>query len=143
MAKVNAYLTFNGNCEPAFNFYKSVFGGEFVTFSKFKDMPPMKGMELPESANEKVMHVSLPISKETILMGSDANPAFGDIVIGQNVSLSVGTDSKDEADHIFKSLSQGGKITMPIADTFWGAYFGMLTDKFGQLWMVNFDYPKK
>src|SRR5580704_8521423 len=134
MAKVNAYLIFNGNCELVFNFYKSVFGGEFVNFSKFKDMPPMEGMTVPPSANEKVMHVSLPISKETVLMGSDANPAMGNVVVGQNVALSVGADSKDEANQIFNSLSQGGKITMPIADTFWGSYFGMLTDKFGQEW---------
>ena len=79
MAKVNAYLTFNSNCENAFKFYKSVFGGEFINFSKFKNAPPMKGMELPESAKEKIMHVSLPICKETILMGSDANPMFVEI----------------------------------------------------------------
>jgi PhnB protein len=143
MAKVNAYLTFNGNCEKAFNFYKSVFGGEFITFSRFKDMPPIKGMELPENAKEKMMHVSLPISKETLLMGSDANPMFGEITIGQNISLSVSAESKDEAERLFKALSEGGKITMPIADTFWGAYFGMLTDPYGNIWMVNFDHPKK
>jgi PhnB protein len=143
MAKVNAYLTFNGNCEQAFSFYKTVFGGEFLTFSTFRDMPPMKGIEFPETAKEKIMHVSLPISKETILMGSDANPMFGDIAIGQNISLSVSAESKEEAEKIFKSLAAGGKITMPIGDTFWGAYFGMLVDQFSNIWMVNFDYPKK
>jgi len=143
MALINPYLTFNGNCDEAFAFYTSVFGGQFLTLSKFKDMPPIEGHELPESAKEKIMHVSLPISKETILMGSDANPLMGRVTTGQNVSLSVTAESKNEADRIFTRLSEGGKITMPIADTFWGAYFGMLVDKFGIIWMVNFGYPKK
>jgi PhnB protein len=143
MAQVNAYMTFNGNCEDAFNFYKSVFGGEFKLISRFKDMPPMEGFTLPESAGEKIMHVSLPISTETILMGSDANPMFGDVPKGKNVSLSVGADSKQEADRIFHGLAEGGKITMPISDTFWNAYFGMLVDKYDIIWMVNFDHPKK
>ncbi len=143
MATVNPYLTFNGNCEEAFNFYKSVFGGEFRQISKFKDMPPMPGMEMPEAEKERILHVSLPISKETILMGSDSNLRMGEVKMGQHMSLSIGADSKEEAGHIFNSLSAGGKVTMPIADMFWGAYFGMLEDKFGFTWMVNYDYPKK
>ena len=143
MAQVNAYMTFNGNCEDAFNFYKSVFGGEFKTISRFKDMPPMEGMTLPESAGNKIMHVSLPVSKETVLMGSDANPAFGDVPVGKNISMSVGADSKDEAGRIFQALADGGQITMPIADTFWNAYFGMLVDKYGIAWMINYDNPPK
>jgi PhnB protein len=142
MAQVNAYLTFNGKCEEAFDFYKSVFGGEFSRISRFKDMPPMPGMELPESAMDKIMHVSLPISKETILMGSDANPMMGEVTVGQNISLAVNAESKEEAGSIFSKLSEGGKATMPIGDMFWGAYFGMLIDKFENTWMVNFDYPK-
>ena len=143
MAQINAYLTFNGNCEEAFDFYKSIFGGEYKQISRFKDMPPMPGMELPENAMERIMHVSLPVSKETILMGSDSNPTFGDVTIGQNISMSVGADSKEEADKIFQGLAAGGNITMPIADMFWGSYFGMLVDRYGITWMVNFDYPKK
>jgi PhnB protein len=142
MAQLNPYLTFNGNCEEAFNFYKSVFGGEFRQISKFKDMPPMPGQALSAEAGEKILHVSLPISNETILMGSDANPGMGAVNIGQHLSLSVGVDSKEEADKIFYGLSATGKITMPIQDTFWGAYFGMLADKYGFIWMVNYDYPK-
>jgi len=142
MAQVNAYMTFNGNCEDAFNFYRSVFGGEFQMISRFKDMPPMEGFTLPEGAGEKIMHVSLPVSNETILMGSDANPMFGDVPVGKNVSLSVGADSREEAGRIFNGLAEGGQITMPISDTFWNAYFGMLVDKFGMIWMVNYDNPK-
>lgn len=140
MATVNAYLTFNGNCEEAFNFYKSVFGGEFTYMGKFKDMPAMGGEEVSAEEADKIMHVSLPISQETTLMGSDSSDAYGKAtVIGNNISLSVNADSKEEADRIFKGLAEGGKITMEMNNTFWGAYFGMLVDKFGINWMMNFD----
>jgi len=143
MAQINAYLTFNGNCEEAFLFYKAVFGGEFRTISKFKDMPPMPGHEIAEKDKERIMHVALPISQETILMGSDSNPVFGEVTMGQNISLSVNAESKEEADKIFNGLAGGGSITMPIADTFWGAYFGMLIDRYGMTWMVNYDHPQQ
>lgn len=139
MAQVNPYLTFNGNCEEAFNFYKSVFEKEFLQITRFKDFPKIEGHELPESLNEKIMHLVLPISKETVLMGSDANPKYGTVITGQNISLSVITESKAEADKIFSRLSAGGNITMPISDTFWNAYFGILTDKFQNIWMVSFE----
>jgi PhnB protein len=141
MASVNPYLTFPGNCEEAFNFYKSVFGGEFPYFGKFKDMPPMEGCgPLSEADGEKVMHVSLPISKETVLMGSDSSESWGQATImGNNFSISINTDSTEEADKLFNGLSAGGKVTMPMDKTFWGAYFGMFTDKFGIQWMVNHD----
>jgi len=143
MAQLNPYLTLNGNCEEAFNFYKSVFGGEFTMLSKFKDMPPIPGHTFDEEQGERVMHVSLPISKETVLMGSDSNPNMGVAQMGQHISLSISVDSKEEATRIFNGLAAGGQVTMPIADMFWGAYFGMATDKFGFAWMVNYDYPKQ
>jgi PhnB protein len=142
MALINPYLTFNGTCEEAFNFYKSVFGGEFKQLARFKDMPPSETDKMPDSVKEKLMHISLPISQETILMGSDANPMMGEVHIGQNISLSVDTKSKDEADRIFQGLAVGGKITMPIANTFWGSYFGMLIDKYQNIWMVSYYTPK-
>jgi PhnB protein len=139
MATVNPYLTFNGNCEAAFDFYKKVFGGEFQTLSRYKDMPPMPGMEIPADQMNLIMHVSLPIGKESILMASDANPAMGDVKMGQNISLSVNTENKEEADRIFTALATGGKITLPMGNMFWGAYFGMLIDPFDIIWMVNCD----
>ncbi len=140
MATVNVYLTFKGNCEEAFDFYKSVFGGEFQFIGKFKDMPPMDGKTCPPSEEEKIMHVSLPVSKETVLMGSDSSEAFGQTtVIGNNFSISIKTDSKDEADKLFSSISAGGNINMPMNQTFWGSYFGMLTDRFGINWMVSYE----
>jgi len=134
------YLTFAGNCEEAFNFYRSVFGGQFGYIGRFKEMPPMEGKPMPESEGEKIMHISLPISKETVLMGSDSSEAFGQAtVIGNNFSISVNAMSQAEADRIYNGLSAGGHTTMPMSKTFWGSYFGMCTDKFGIQWMVSFD----
>ena len=141
MASINPYLTFNGNCEAAFNFYKSVFGGEFPYIGKFKDMPPQEGQKAMSAADgEKIMHVSLPISRETALMGSDIGGEWSaGYTPGNNFSISINALSKEEADKLFNGLSAGGKVTMPMNKTFWGAYFGMFTDKFGINWMVNFD----
>jgi PhnB protein len=99
----------------------------------------MPGQEIPENLLDRMMHISLPISKETVLMGSDAHPLYPPISVGQHLSISVNTESKEEADKIFTRLSTDGKITMPIDDTFWSAYFGMLIDKYNIVWMVSFD----
>lgn len=146
MAKVNVYLNFDGNCETAFKFYQSVFKGEFQYIGRFKDMPPMEGIPpLTKEEGEKIMHVSLPISEETILMGSDVggdwSPKFK---LGNNFSVSINTGSKEEADHLFTGLSVGGQVTMPMQSTFWGDYFGSFTDKFEINWMVSFaEKPMK
>ena len=140
MATVNAYLTFPGNCEAAFNFYKSVFGGEYTYIGRFKDMPPADDCYVPPADGEKIMHVSLPISKETILMGSDSSESFGQVtVMGNNIALSINATSTEEAGRFFNGLSVDGKVTMPMNKTFWGAYFGMFTDQFGIHWMINYD----
>lgn len=142
MATVNPYLVFNGNCEEAFLFYKSVFGGEFPYMGRFGEMPPSEDPNCPppsEDEANRIMHVSLPISSETILMGSDSTSQSGDVTFGSNISISINTESKDEADRLFNGLSEGGNAFMPMTQTFWGAYFGMFTDKFGINWMVNFD----
>lgn len=140
MTTINVYLNFNGNCEEAFNFYRSVFGGEFPYVGRFKEMPPQEGQPpIAPGDAEKIMHISLPISKETVLMGSDSIGEWAsNYQAGNNFSISVSTDVKEDADRLFEGLSEGGNITMPIADTFWGDYFGMITDKFGIHWMVSF-----
>lgn len=138
MAAINPYLMFNGTCEEAFVFYKSVFGGEFPYIGKYKDAPAEEGEQLSEEAQNKVMHVSLPIGN-TILMGSDSHPRYGDVSFGDNFSISINAESTEEADRIFNGLSAGGHVEMPMNKTFWGAYFGMFKDKFGVNWMVNFD----
>ncbi|MGY3055139.1 PhnB protein [Pedobacter sp. UYEF25] len=144
MATVNVYLIFDGNCEAVFDFYKSAFGVAYSVLSRFGEMPPQDGMPpLAEEIANRIMHVSLPISSETTLMGSDNMPGMSpDITIGNNFSISVGVHSKEEADQLFAALSAGGKVTMPLEVTFWDAYFGMWTDKFGINWMVNYDLPK-
>lgn len=141
MAKVNVYLNFEGNCEEAFNFYKSVFGGEFPYLGRFNEMPPVEGeAPLPAEMGNLIMHVSLPISAETILMGSDVGgPWAADFKKGNNFSISIAADSKEEADKLFAGLSAGGLVTMPLETTFWGSYFGMFTDKFGINWQMSFD----
>lgn len=140
MTTVNVYLTFNGNCEEAFNFYKSVFGGEFSYVGKYKDMPPMEeGKTLSPEAGEKLMHISLPISQETIIMGCDTGGEWAShYKEGNNFSISINTDTKEEADRLFNGLSAGGRVTMPMNQTFWGDYFGMFTDKYGINWMISF-----
>ena len=144
MVTINAYLTFDGTCEEAFNFYKSVFGGDFPMVGKFGDMPAQEGMPpISDEVKNRIMHMSLPISAETVLMGSDTMPGIHDHQVGNNISLSINTDSREESDRVFNGLSAGGKVSMPLADTFWGAYFGMWTDKFGINWMVNYDDPAK
>jgi PhnB protein len=139
MTTVNIYLNFAGNCRQAFEFYKSVFGGEYPYIGTYGQMPVQEGMPpVPDDMKDQIMHISLPISKETILMGSDAGGAWApNIITGNNFSISVNTDNRDEADRIFSALSSGGVVTMPLGVTFWGDYFGMLTDKFGINWMVN------
>ncbi len=144
MTTINPYLTFNGNCEEAFNFYKSVFGGEFAHTARFKEMPPMEGCIIPESDLEKIMHVSLPISNETVLMGCDSSEAFGKAKnSGDNFAISINTKDIDEAKRIFNGLSKDGHIIMPMDKTFWDAYYGMFVDKFGIQWMVNCELQEE
>jgi len=138
MTTINPYLTFNGNCMEAFDFYKSVFGGEFNHVGKFKDMPDNPEYPVSEELNDKIMHISLPISAETTLMASDSSDSFGQATnFGNNITLSVNTKSVEEVTRIYNELSEGGTIKMPLNKTFWGAHFGMFTDKFGIHWMVN------
>ncbi|MGV3504777.1 MAG: VOC family protein [Adhaeribacter sp.] len=141
MASLNPYLNFNGNTEEAFNFYKSVFGGEFLTLQRFKDTPG--GDQVAEADRDKIMHVALPIG-QNILMATDALESMGQhLKAGNNYSLSLDAASEAEANQLFQALSAGGKVDMPLEKTFWGAYFGMLTDRFGIQWMVNYDYNQK
>ena len=141
MATLNPYLNFAGNTEEAFIFYRSVFGGDFTTLQRFKDTP--EAGRVPEKEKEMLMHVSLPGGKGNSLMATDALDSMGHkLIVGNNIQLSLEAESKDEAEKLFKGLSAGGKVTMPLKDTFWGAYFGMLVDRFGIQWLVNYTHPK-
>lgn len=141
MTTANIYLNYNGDCEKAFLFYQSVLGGEILDLTRFKEMGSQEGMPpMPKEMEEQIMHISLPISKETKLMGSDVGgewaPSF---ILGNNFSISINTDSQLEADRLFNGLSKDGVVTMPMNQTFWGSYFGMFTDKFGVNWMISYD----
>jgi PhnB protein len=142
MTKLNAYLNFPGNTEEAFNFYKSVFGGEFSSLVRFKDMP-MGDQKLSPDVENKIMHISLPVSQD-ILMATDALESMGfKLTPGNNSYIMIQVDSKAEADRVFKALSAGGKVEVAMADQPWGDYYGSFKDKFGVLWMVDYTYPKK
>ena len=141
MSKTSTYLNFTRNTEEAFNFYKSVFGGEFLDgkINRFGEIPPMEGMPpIAEEDKNLVMHVALPILGGHLLMGTDAPESMGfKLNKGNNVYISLHPDSRTEADTLFAKLSEAGEVEMPMQDMFWGDYYGSLTDKFGIRWMVN------
>ena len=132
--QLNPYLFFNGNCEEVMNFYRECFGGDFESINRFKDGPEeMGGMKVPEDYGDKIMHMTLRFS-DNVIMASDGMqqaPADG------NITLSISMNDVDELSAVFDKLSGGGQVTMPLQDTFWGAHFGMCTDKFGMKWMFN------
>ncbi len=142
MLGLTVYLTYNGNTLEAFEFYKSILGGEFLDINYFKEMPASEGYEVPEADLEKILHITYKINETSYLMASDSSTFSGDATFGNNFSLSISPESKEEADKIYNELSAGGNIIMPIQDTFWGAYYGMFTDKFGINWAINFAYPQ-
>jgi PhnB protein len=140
MAQINPYLNFNGNAEEAFNFYKSVFGGEFVKIMRFKDISSAEFPVADHEAN-KILHIALPIGRN-ILIANDVPEIMGRTNENENRSkISISAESKEEADKLFKGLSAGGQIEGPIGESPWGSYFGMFRDKYGIEWIVNFD-PK-
>jgi PhnB protein len=139
MASANIYLNFKNQTEEAFLFYKSVFGGEFKDFTRFSEIPPSHDMPpLPEADKALIMHVSLPILGASVLMGSDAPESMGfQLTMGNNMHIMLDPGTRAETDRLFDALSKGGAITMPLQDTFWNAYYGSCTDKYGVQWMFN------
>ena len=134
---LSIYLNFNGNCRQAFDFYRSVFGGDFISISTFGEGPDDMGM--PEDEKDHIMHVTLPIG-DSVLMGSDTSAAFGPPhQVGNNFSVSCHPQTREETDRLFAGISAGGTVTMPLQDVFWGSYFGSCVDKFGVPWMFNHD----
>jgi PhnB protein len=138
MAQINPHINFNGNAEEAFTFYKSIFGGEFSKITRFKDLSNDE-FQVSEKEANKIMHIALPIGKN-ILIANDVPEIMGPTNENENRSkISISTESKEEADKLFNGLSVGGQIEVPIGESPWGSYFGMLRDQFGIEWMVNFD----
>ena len=136
MTTVNTYIYFNGNCEVAFNFYKVVFRKEITYIGRYKDVP-QTDRQIFREADEKIMHVTLPISTETSLMGSDNTEAYEESIAYSNFSLIIHTDSKEEADRLFDELSKSGQIKVAMNLTFWGSYYGICIDKFGITWKIT------
>ena len=135
---LNTYLTFDGNCREAFEFYRSVFGGEFAEFQTFGDGPP--DMPVSDEEKDRVLHVALPIGS-SVLMGSDTWSIGPPHAVGNNFSLSIEVESREQCDELCAKLSAGGSVTTPLQEMFWGAYFGQWTDRFGINWMVNYTLP--
>ena len=134
---LNAYLFFDGQCAEAFDYYKSVFGGDFSAHMTFADGPP--DFQYDDAEKGKIMHVSLPVGS-SVLMGSDTPKGEGEPPRPANsFSISYDASSREDADRVFAALSKGGVATMPMEETFWNAYFGSCTDRFGVQWMVSFD----
>ena len=140
MATINPHINFNGNAEDAFNFYKSVFGGEFAVVVRFKDLPSDPNMPNDPEEAEKIMHIALPIGKHNVLMGNDVPKFMGTVNENENRSkLSLAAESKEEADQLFNGLSAGGAVECPMDDSPWGSYFGMFRDKYGIEWMIDYN----
>ena len=140
MAAFSIYLNFDGTTEEAFQFYKSAFGGEFVRVERMNGAPGTE--QLPVELQNKIMYIGLQIDKNTILHGTDAMEEMGHpLTVGNNFSIMIETDSKDEATQKFQTLAAGGQVGMPLQDMFWGAYYGQLTDRYGMQWMVTYNYP--
>jgi len=139
MLNINAYLHFMGKTEEAMNFYKSILGGEFTIFGRFRDVPGAENMN-PED-QKKIMHISLTTKNGIVIMVTDSLESMGQQVnLGNNVHLCIQAESETEVDKLFAALSAGGKVEMPVNKTFWGAYFGMCQDKYGVQWMINYTY---
>ncbi len=140
MASVSVYLSFHGETEAAFEFYRSVFGGEFQWFTRMADVPPSANLgALTEAQKKLIMHMELPILGGTVLSGSDESVLRGEKpVIGSNMHITLEPDSREQADMLFQKLSAGGEGFMPMHDAFWGAYFGHLHDRFGVSWMIHY-----
>jgi PhnB protein len=138
MARINPYIHFNGNAEEAFTFYQSVFGGRFGKIARYKDIASSQ-FPIAGTDTNRIMHITLPINKTNVLMGSDCLEMMGHVTENDNRNaISINAESREEADKLFNGLSAGGKIEMPINDGPMGSYFGMFTDKFGVEWMVDF-----
>ncbi len=138
MAQINPHINFNGNAEEAFNFYKSIFGGEFAKVTRLKEISS-PDFPVPESDAEKILHISLPIGKNK-LIGNDVPSFLGSVNENENRSkISISAESREEADKLFHGLSNGGSVEMPMEDSPWGVYFGMFRDKYGIEWIREYE----
>ncbi len=137
MKALSPYLNFGGNTEEAFNFYRSVFGGEFVGVVRFKDFAE-NPMGIPEADLDKIAHICLSLGNGAVLMGTDVVESMcKDLKVGNNFYLTLEPESAEEAEKLFSALSSGGEVEMPLQKTEWAEKYGQCTDKFGVQWMIN------
>ena len=142
MRSIGPYLNFKDRTEEAFNFYRSVLGGEFTMLQRFKDMPGAGKMA--DDEGDLILHVSLSLGNGIVIMGSDAPESMGrKVIFGNNVHISIDAESEREAESMFKGLSEGGVIDMPLQKMFWGAMYASFQDKFGVHWMINFSLEQR
>ncbi len=142
MLSMNPYFNFMGNTEEAMNFYKSIFGGEFTTFQRFKEVPG--GDKMPPDEQDKIVHITLTTPKGHVFMATDALQSMEQkLTFGNNYHITIHTENEAETAKLFNGLSAGGRVEMPLNKTFWGAYCGMCADKFGVQWLINYTYPQK
>ena len=135
---ITAYMNFPGNCEEAFNFYKDVFGADdFEMMSRFSELPEGSGMPLEDSEKNNIMHMTLRVG-DLVLMGSDTPKSSGEVVFGNSIHLHISVESKEEADRVFGRFSDDGNVVMPLEDTFWNSYFGVVVDRYGTHWMIDY-----
>lgn len=140
MMSISPYLIFNGRTEEAFEFYRSVFGGEFSAKTRYGEMPD--GDKLPEDERDRIMHIALPLKNGT-LYGSDALDSRGAVTSGNNVYVLISPESEAEARSLFDALSAGGEIEMALGKMFWGDLYASFRDRFGIWWMIDYAYPKQ
>lgn len=139
MRAINPWINFNGNAEEAFNFYKSVFGGEFTKIVRFKDLASDE-FQVPENEANKLMHIALPLGKNNVLIANDVPEFMGRVSENENRSkIAIAAESREEADQLFNGLSANGEVEGPIGDSPWGTYAGMFRDKYGIEWIIEFD----
>lgn len=143
ITKLNPYLSFNGNCEKAFNFYRTVFGGEYSKIVRYNEIPRQQGAPpVPEEIGDQIRHIELPLNNNIVLMGNDNTESVSrELNVGNNVKISIIADEHPEGKRLFEELSAGGTIKVPFSESFWGSCHGSLIDKFGIHWFI--EVPKK
>jgi PhnB protein len=135
--KIHPYLNFPGTAEEAMNFYAKALSGKLTEVHRFSSMPGAE--QHSEATRQRVMHVGLMLPDGFMIMASDTMEGMGPYIVGTNVTVSIHPSSREEADRVFSALAEGGQISMPLSDQFWGDYYGSLTDRFGIQWMINFN----
>ena len=144
ITKFNPHVTYNGNCEKAFDFYKTIFGGNYSKVIRYNEMHQESGApSVPAEVGNQIRHIELPLNNDTLLIGSDnAEHGSPELNVGNNLKISITTDERSEGERLFNALSQEGTVKVPFGDSFWGSFYGSLIDKFGIHWLIEVPINK-